>query len=142
MPGQRIDNAANLQVKESLSYKTATTTSANGPAVDTKGWKSITGHLDTGTITDGTHTLTIEESDVVGSGYTALAAADDVRNLFYGEMEGIVIDVMNQGTIPDPDGGTDINLLTQDYIALRIFVFIEVKVLYGNAFALLKTAAS
>lgn len=73
---------------------------------------------------------------------TPFAVYGDFSQMYFGEMDGIVIDTFNAGTIPDPDGGSDINLISQDYIALRVIVFIEIKVLFGNAFAYMRTAAS
>lgn len=55
----------------------ARTASANGADVDRQGFESVELLLLTGVVTDGTHTITLEESDVGGgSGYTAVAAGD------------------------------------------------------------------
>lgn len=57
-----------------LGARNATVT---GGDVDTKNFGSATAVIDSGTITDGTHTPTLEESDVGGgSGYTTVVAAD------------------------------------------------------------------
>lgn len=53
----------------------ARTASANGAGVDLQGFDSATLVVCTGTITDGTHTITVEESDD-NSVFTAVAAAD------------------------------------------------------------------
>lgn len=52
---------------------TATTT---GAEVDTAGYRAAAVVIHTGVHTDGTFTPTMEESDVSGSGFTTVAAAD------------------------------------------------------------------
>ncbi len=54
----------------------ARTASANGASVDTASHTSVTVLVQPGTITDGDHTPTLEESDVSGSGFTTVAAED------------------------------------------------------------------
>lgn len=51
-------------------------TTTNGAEIDTQGFESATFILQAGTLSDGTYTPLIEESDVSGSGYTAVADAD------------------------------------------------------------------
>lgn len=63
-------------------------------------------------------------------------------NLMYGELNGIMIETMTEGSISDPDGGTDIKLGAQDYIGLKIKVFVDVAVTFGSAFAKMVTAAA
>lgn len=53
--------------------KTSTTTATS---VDAQGYESVTYLVQNGVVTDGTHTPSIEESDSLGSGYSAVAAAD------------------------------------------------------------------
>lgn len=54
------------------------TTTVTGTGVDLNedgnGYQSALIVVFTGTITDGTHTVEVQESDVLGSGYTAVAA--------------------------------------------------------------------
>lgn len=69
----------NILVKESLPVATRTAT-ANGTAVDRAEddslFQSAVVLVHTGTITDGTHTIEVQESDASGSGFTAVADAD------------------------------------------------------------------
>lgn len=51
-------------------------TTTAGLAIDTAGFESVTFYPMTGVLTDGDYTILIEESDVSGSGYTAVADAD------------------------------------------------------------------
>lgn len=52
----------------------ARTATANGTGVDTLGYNAATMVFALGAWTDGTHTYSIQESDVSGSGYTNVAA--------------------------------------------------------------------
>lgn len=64
-------------------------------------------------------------------------------NLMFGELEGIMIEVMTAGNIPDRDTSKPaINLNSTDTIALKIKVFVEVKIMFGNTFVVTLTAAS
>lgn len=54
--------------------RTATVTPAAG--VDLKGSFGAEVIMDVGTVTDGTFTMEVQESDASGSGFTAVAAAD------------------------------------------------------------------
>ncbi len=68
----------NLLVKATvpLALRTVTVT---GTGVDRNedgnGYQSCLIVIPTGTITDGTHTIEVQDSDVLGSGYTAVADA-------------------------------------------------------------------
>lgn len=53
----------------------------NGTGVDLANYDSATAVITADTITDGTHTPTLEESDSSGSGYTTVAAADMIGSL-------------------------------------------------------------
>lgn len=55
--------------------KTAT---ATGTGVDLQGYETATAVVQFGVITDGTFTPSLEESDTFGSGYTAVAAGDQL----------------------------------------------------------------
>lgn len=48
----------------------------DGVGSDLAGFEAALCEINAGVITDGTHTVVIEESDVLGSGYTAVADAD------------------------------------------------------------------
>lgn len=65
----------NVDVSQSLG-PAARTTSANGTGIDLRDHDGAMVVWHPGTITDGTHTPTLEESDTLGSGYTVVAAAD------------------------------------------------------------------
>lgn len=74
---------------------------------------------------------------------TPFVGYGNFRNLLFGEIDGLVIDTMTEGTIQDPDNPTDpIRLGAQDYVALKVLVFVDMRVLFGNTFALMTTAAS
>ncbi|MBI5192766.1 MAG: hypothetical protein HZA08_04910 [Nitrospirae bacterium] len=64
----------NLSVAQSLPAA-ARTASANGTGVDLQGFEGALVIISTGTITDGTHAIAIQESDD-NSTFTAVAAAD------------------------------------------------------------------
>lgn len=64
----------NLDAVLSLS-PAARTASANGTGVDLKGYEAALVLVQTGTITDGTHTIEVQESDD-NSTFTAVADAD------------------------------------------------------------------
>lgn len=68
----------NLLVKETLAVATRTA-SANGTAVDrgedSSDFQSVMVVIHTGTITDGTHTIEVQDSDASGSGFAAVADA-------------------------------------------------------------------
>lgn len=55
--------------------------SVNGASVDLANYDAATAVITAETITDGTHTPTIEESDASGSGFTTVAAADLIGSL-------------------------------------------------------------
>ena len=52
------------------------TSTQTGVGIDLQGFGAAMLLFIIGTLTDGVHTLTMEESDVLGSGYTTVAAAD------------------------------------------------------------------
>lgn len=71
-----------MVVKNAISPAAARAASTNGTAIDcartgtgSQRVKSVTFLFTTGTLTDGTYTLSIEESDSSGSGYAAIPAA-------------------------------------------------------------------
>lgn len=68
------DIISRIKFVVSIVWQTATST-VTGTAVDSKGFDSVGFVVRTGTDTDGTHALTIEESDASGSGFTAVPAA-------------------------------------------------------------------
>lgn len=60
----------------SIAPDTNRTTSTNGSAVDTRGYGSALAIVHPNTVTDGTFTPKLQESDVSGSGYTDVVAGD------------------------------------------------------------------
>lgn len=66
----------NLIVVDQSIAPAAHTADSTGASVDLQGFQSATVLIDFGLYTDGTHTFTVEESDVTGSGFTAVADAD------------------------------------------------------------------
>ncbi len=60
----------------------ATTTTTTGAALDTAGYESVTAIVDFGTITDGTHTISLQESDTTTSGDFADAATTSLLGSF------------------------------------------------------------
>ncbi|MBC7193872.1 hypothetical protein [Marinobacter sp.] len=69
-----VDLYNNLSVATTLA-PAARTANANGSAVDLQGYEGALIQAIVGTITDGTHSLTVEES-ADGATWTAVAAAD------------------------------------------------------------------
>lgn len=74
-----MDIKQTQDVQNSLA-PAARTASANGTGVDLANFASATVAFSVGTITDGTHTPSVEESDD-NSTYTAVAAADLIGTL-------------------------------------------------------------
>jgi hypothetical protein len=84
------DEATNNLGKPAYAGGTINTnTNTDGIEIDTQNYEALTFYVYTGTVTDGTYTLQVLESDTSGSGYTkadddfvinsgeAFAAADD-----------------------------------------------------------------
>lgn len=69
------DIKSNVDVVESIAPAVYNATET-GTGVDLRGYDSAMLVIQTGTDTDGTHAPAMEESDTLGSGYTAVAAAD------------------------------------------------------------------
>lgn len=72
-----VDSKTNI--KENVAFNIqaiSSDTTTNGTEVDTQGYESLTFVVQAGTLTDGTYTPSIEESDTSGSGYTAVVDAD------------------------------------------------------------------
>jgi len=69
-----FDQANDLSPAQSL-VPAAYTANANGTGVDLQGFEAATVIVDVGAITDGTHVVSLEESDD-DSTYSAVAAAD------------------------------------------------------------------
>jgi hypothetical protein len=69
-----FDLKSNVDVAQSLA-PAARTATANGTGVDLRGYEAAMCVFHPGTITDGTHTPSLEESDDDAT-YTAVAAAD------------------------------------------------------------------
>lgn len=80
-----ITTYSNTLVREALISAVRGTGTVNGPGVDTNAFgnacRDVLFIISTSTITDGSHAITVEESDVVGSGYTAVAAAQTLGSL-------------------------------------------------------------
>lgn len=69
------DLKSNVDVVTSID-PAAITATATGTGVDLRGYDSAMMVFHPGTVTDGTHTPTMEESDTLGSGYTTVATVD------------------------------------------------------------------
>ncbi len=63
-------------VVTSLAPAARTVGTANGTGVDLAGFEGALVVFTMGALTDGVHAPSVEESDTLGSGYTAVAAAD------------------------------------------------------------------
>jgi hypothetical protein len=63
-----------VAVRRSLSPLVRGAGTTNGTGIDILGSDYGAALITTGLITDGSHVLSLEESDVVGSGYTAIPA--------------------------------------------------------------------
>lgn len=79
MHSVNFDVDKQLVVKNAISPAAARASSTNGNAIDcartgigSQRVKSVTFLFTTGTLTDGTYVLSIEESDASGSGYAAI----------------------------------------------------------------------
>lgn len=70
-----MDLYSNLDVAESL-VPAARTSSGNGAEVDIRGYHGAMVVIETGVITDGTHTIEVKEADAPGGTFTAVADAD------------------------------------------------------------------
>lgn len=66
----------NISPAYTIEPKTITTGTITGDPVDVKGFQAAELVVVTGTITDGTMTCELQESDVSGSGFAAVADAD------------------------------------------------------------------
>lgn len=75
MANREIASTLRLTSARNAAAITTNTTTA-GIEIDTLGFDSVTFAMQSATITDGTYTPLIEESDVSGSGYTAVADID------------------------------------------------------------------
>ena len=73
------DLKSNIDIVTSLA-PAARTATASGTGVDLRGYESAVASFIVGTVTDGTHTPSVEESDD-DSTYTAVAAADLLGSL-------------------------------------------------------------
>ena len=69
-----FDLVNNIAVEESIA-PAAQTANVNGTGIDLRGYNAVAVIVDAGTITDGTHAISLEESDD-DSTYTAVAASD------------------------------------------------------------------
>ena len=70
----KISDKENFDLAVTLAHS-ARTASANGTAVDLQGFQGAVVIFNAQAWTDGTHAMTIEESDASGSGYTTVPAA-------------------------------------------------------------------
>lgn len=70
----------NIDVVNSIDPDDYTATE-NGAGVDLQGFEGAVVAFSVGTVTDGTHTPKVQESDSQGSGYTDVAAADLIGSL-------------------------------------------------------------
>jgi hypothetical protein len=65
----------------------------NGTSVDLANFDNAVVVVHAGVITDGSHVVTVEESDVSGSGFTTVAAAD----LVDGDLDGVKTPTLTTG---------------------------------------------
>lgn len=72
-----LDQSRDISVAQSIAPGVKTTTQT-GTGVDLQGFEKATVVVYAGVLTDGTYAITVEESDVLGSGYAAVAAEDTV----------------------------------------------------------------
>ena len=70
-----MDIYSNLDVVQTI-LPAARTTAQTGVGVDLHGFHSALVEINCGLWTDGSHVFQVEESDVLGSGYTAVADAN------------------------------------------------------------------
>ena len=62
---------------------------ANGTGIDLQGYEGALAVVCVGALTDGTHTFSLEHSDVLGSGYTAVTAVDMLGSFVAGTASSI-----------------------------------------------------
>lgn len=70
------DARSDQVVFNSIQIGAKTNGTANGTGIDLARGHNATVHFLMGTVTDGTHVPTVEESDQLASGYTTVAAAN------------------------------------------------------------------
>lgn len=70
-----------IKVAQNIESKAITTT-ATGSAQDTAGYESVTAIVNIGVVTDGTHTLTLQESDTTTNGDFTDVGAGDLMGAF------------------------------------------------------------
>jgi hypothetical protein len=75
MANRDLASTVRLTSARNAAAITSNTTTA-GIEIDRAGFDSVTFAMQSATITDGTYTPLIEETDTAGSGYTAVADAD------------------------------------------------------------------
>lgn len=61
-----------ISTANSLAPGALRTASANGTGIDLAGYRKAAVVIIAGAVTDGTHTISVEESDISGSGYTTV----------------------------------------------------------------------
>src|SRR3954463_12029148 len=71
----------NVDIAQSIVPTGNRTATVSGTGIDTANYDTAEVVFSSDTVTDGVHTPTIEESDVVGSGYTTFAAGDMIGTL-------------------------------------------------------------
>lgn len=75
----RVDQIHELQIVSSIDAAlVAAAGTTTGDPVDTLGFRSATAFLSVGTVTDGTHAVTLKECDTSGGSYTDVAVGDIV----------------------------------------------------------------
>jgi hypothetical protein len=75
------DLGSMVKLNFSIGVAAKTTATVNGTAIDLAPYDGAAVLFHVGTWTDGTHTLTVEESDASGSGFATVAAADLIGTL-------------------------------------------------------------
>jgi hypothetical protein len=71
-------------IDTSIVPAAARTTTTTGEEVDLQGYEEVAIVVNTGTITDGTHTFSLTECATTGGSFTAVAAANIIPNATYG----------------------------------------------------------
>jgi len=72
-----FDEKTKILQKVALNIQAITTdTTTAGTEIDTQGFEALTFLFQAGTLTDGTYTPLVQESDTSGSGYTNVVDAD------------------------------------------------------------------
>lgn len=72
------DESGTHALKPSLNPAARVTGTANGTSVDVSGFDTVTAYASFGTWTNGSHTVTVEESDTGSGSWTTVAAGSRI----------------------------------------------------------------